>query len=186
MKKGNHTGKEGFTIIETALVLAIAGLIFLMIFIALPALQRSQRDTARREDMTELIASIKKYQTNNRGALPGGTNGVVSYNKNSSAAANTWEGFLRDYMDQNKFVDPSTGGNYRLNVIACGGSKVDASCGNTAKNVIVNIPNDYTAYVILQAKCSGNESEPAVTTNNPRKLAVLYRLEGSGVYCENT
>ena len=35
----------GFTIIEVVLVLAIAGLIFLMVFIALPVLQRSQRDT---------------------------------------------------------------------------------------------------------------------------------------------
>ena len=36
--------KKGFTIIEVVLVLAIAGLIFLMVFIALPALQRSQRN----------------------------------------------------------------------------------------------------------------------------------------------
>ena len=40
-KKDN---KKGFTIIEVVLVLAIAGLIFAMVFIALPALQRSQRD----------------------------------------------------------------------------------------------------------------------------------------------
>ena len=41
--------KSGFTVIEVALVLAIAGMIFLMVFIALPALQRSQRDTSRRD-----------------------------------------------------------------------------------------------------------------------------------------
>ena len=39
--------KKGFTIIEVVLVLAIAGLIFLMVFIALPALQRTQRNTQR-------------------------------------------------------------------------------------------------------------------------------------------
>ena len=32
--------KNGFTIIEVVLVLAIGGLIFLMVFIALPALQQ--------------------------------------------------------------------------------------------------------------------------------------------------
>ena len=37
--------KKGFTIIEVVLVLAVAGLIFLMVFLALPALQRAQRDT---------------------------------------------------------------------------------------------------------------------------------------------
>lgn len=41
--------KNGFTIIEVVLVLAVAGLIFLMIFLALPALQRSQRDTQRKK-----------------------------------------------------------------------------------------------------------------------------------------
>ncbi|MBS7346174.1 MAG: type II secretion system protein, partial [Candidatus Sacchiramonaceae bacterium] len=43
----NKHKKYGFTIIEVVLVLAIAGLIFLVVFIALPALQRNQRDTQR-------------------------------------------------------------------------------------------------------------------------------------------
>ena len=43
--------KKGFTIIEVVLVLAIAGLIFLMVFLALPNLQRSQKDTQRRDDL---------------------------------------------------------------------------------------------------------------------------------------
>ena len=42
--KGIMKNKKGFTIIEVVLVLAIAGLIFLMVFLALPALQRSQRN----------------------------------------------------------------------------------------------------------------------------------------------
>ena len=40
--------ERGFTIIEVVLVLAIAALIFLMVFVALPALQASQRDSARK------------------------------------------------------------------------------------------------------------------------------------------
>lgn len=43
--------KNGFTIIEVVLVLAVAGLIFLMVFLALPALQRSQRDTQRKSEI---------------------------------------------------------------------------------------------------------------------------------------
>ena len=50
MTKSNTKSKKGFTIIEVVLVLAIAGLIFLMVFVALPALQRSQRDTQRRDE----------------------------------------------------------------------------------------------------------------------------------------
>lgn len=61
---------KGFTIIEVVLVLAIAGLIFLMVFIALPALQRNQRDTQRRNDLSRVQTAIQNYQTNNRNALP--------------------------------------------------------------------------------------------------------------------
>ncbi|MBP9552373.1 type II secretion system protein [Candidatus Saccharibacteria bacterium] len=38
LKTPNNQTKKAFTIIEVVLVLAIAGLIFLMVFIALPAL----------------------------------------------------------------------------------------------------------------------------------------------------
>ena len=66
-----HNNKKGFTIIEVVLVLAIAGLIFLMVFVALPALQRSQRDTARRNDLARVDTSLVQYQTNNQGTNDG-------------------------------------------------------------------------------------------------------------------
>ncbi len=66
-----QTHKEkGFTIIEVVLVLAIAALIFLMVFIALPALQRSQRDTARKSDASSVAAAVTSYTSANRGSFP--------------------------------------------------------------------------------------------------------------------
>ncbi len=62
--------KKGFTIIEVVLVLAIAGLIFMMVFLALPALQRSQRDTQRRNDIGIAGAAVTTFRTNNRGQAP--------------------------------------------------------------------------------------------------------------------
>ena len=62
--------KPAFTIIEVVLVLAIAGLIFLMVFIALPALQRNQRDTQRKNDIGRVLTAVQKYQANNRGNMP--------------------------------------------------------------------------------------------------------------------
>ncbi|MBS7346622.1 MAG: prepilin-type N-terminal cleavage/methylation domain-containing protein [Candidatus Sacchiramonaceae bacterium] len=47
--------KYGFTIIEVVLVLAISGLIFLMVFIALPALQRSQRNSQYKNNLSLII-----------------------------------------------------------------------------------------------------------------------------------
>lgn len=61
---------KGFTIIEVVLVLAIAGLIFLMVFVALPALQSGQRDTARKNDVSAVSNAITTYSSVNRGSLP--------------------------------------------------------------------------------------------------------------------
>lgn len=62
---------SGFTIIEVALVLAIAGLIFLVVFLALPALQNSQKDMARREDVGRVVAALQSYKIDNGGDLSG-------------------------------------------------------------------------------------------------------------------
>ncbi|MBS7346754.1 MAG: hypothetical protein KIG14_03510, partial [Candidatus Sacchiramonaceae bacterium] len=50
-------------------VLAIAGLIFLMVFVALPALQRNQRDAQRRQDLSRLMDAVQRRQMNNRGVI---------------------------------------------------------------------------------------------------------------------
>lgn len=185
MKKSVQHNKKGFTIVEVSLVLAIAGLIFLMVFIALPALQRGQRDSKRREDVDTLLTSIKKYQTNNRGALPTGTG---DFNKNDTVGVNdtnTWKGFLKDYTDNN-FKDPSGGEFYRLSVAQCSsGGGNGNTCSGYSSSEIGSFPNDYTIYIVLQAACSGDESTGAVSSSNPRRLAALYRLEGNGVYCAN-
>ena len=62
--------KKGFTIIEVVLVLAIAGLIFLVVFLALPALQRNQRDTQRRNDVGRAVTAVTNYSANNNGQIP--------------------------------------------------------------------------------------------------------------------
>ena len=58
---------EGFTIIEVLIVLAIAGLILLIVFLAVPALQRSSRNTQRREDVGRVSSSATEVVSNNNG-----------------------------------------------------------------------------------------------------------------------
>lgn len=77
MKK--HKLYEGFTIIEVVLVLAIAGLIFLMIFIALPELQRSQRNEQRKRDMGEIAGAIQNYRSANKGKMPESFESIKPY-----------------------------------------------------------------------------------------------------------
>lgn len=74
-----RTDNKGFTIIEVVLVLAIAALIFLMIFVALPALQRGQANTARKNDASTIASAINTYRTNNSGTLPDAAADLDSY-----------------------------------------------------------------------------------------------------------
>ena len=61
---------SGFTIVEVMIVLAIAGLILAVVFVAVPALQRNSRDTQRKVDVGNIRAGINTYASNNKGAIP--------------------------------------------------------------------------------------------------------------------
>ena len=52
------------------IVLAIAGLILAIVFIAVPALQRNSRNTGRRADLGNLRAQFETWVSNNGGKLP--------------------------------------------------------------------------------------------------------------------
>lgn len=60
----------GFTIIEVLIVLAIAGLIMLIVFLAVPALQRNSRNTQRKNDASAVASAIANFISNNGGTLP--------------------------------------------------------------------------------------------------------------------
>ena len=61
---------HGFTIIEVLIVLAIAGLILLVVFLAVPALQRNSRNTQYRTDASRVLAGAHEFINNNASTLP--------------------------------------------------------------------------------------------------------------------
>jgi prepilin-type N-terminal cleavage/methylation domain-containing protein len=69
LKKSNG---KGFTIIEVMIVLAIAGLILLIVLLAVPALQRSARNTQRKNDASSIASAISNSINDNNGTVPGG------------------------------------------------------------------------------------------------------------------
>ena len=96
-----HNLYRGFTIIEVVLVLAVAGLIFLMIFLALPALQRSQRDIARKQDYSTIAAAIQAYKANNKGEFP-------TFEKVGERTGNIspiGKGVLAQYLKETNIID---------------------------------------------------------------------------------
>lgn len=71
-------GSRGFTIIEVMIVLAIAGLILLIVFLAVPALQRNARNTTLKNDASAVAAGITEYVSNNDGAYPAAAAASIS------------------------------------------------------------------------------------------------------------
>src|SRR5580658_8971877 len=70
MKIQKRKLNSGFTIIEVMIVLAIAGLILAIIFLAVPALQRAARNNSRKNDASHLGGLVNQYESNNAGQLP--------------------------------------------------------------------------------------------------------------------
>lgn len=165
MAKKNTNSKKGFTIIEVVLVLAIAGLIFLMVFVALPALQRSQRDTQRRNDMSRFLSQLSSYQSNNSGKVP--------------ADMSKYATFVNDYLKVggDTFDDPSTGSTYVIkNWQKCD----NATCTGSADVNTVGSAAMGDIYVYTNATCEG---EYPKYIQGDRKIAIRLKLEGAGIYC---
>jgi prepilin-type N-terminal cleavage/methylation domain-containing protein len=69
-KKPRSTASAGFTIIETLIVLVIAGLILLIVFDAIPALTRNSRNNQRKQDVQAILGVVSNYELNNSGNFP--------------------------------------------------------------------------------------------------------------------
>ena len=80
----NQRKETGFTIIEVLIVLAIAGLILLIVFLAVPALQRNSRNTQRRNDVQAALGAFQEAMNNNSGQLPATVAAGIAYGFYSS------------------------------------------------------------------------------------------------------
>ena len=187
------TNKKGFTIIEVVLVLAIAGLIFLMVFIALPALQRTQRNTQREDDMARVISAINDYQTNNNGKTP--------FNNLSAGSLET---FVKRYIDKTCENNGTTATN-TTNFKSCGGQFLDpdgqpyqieylGEVNTTTAGVTKIDPGDITEklnngefnhkfYGVTNAGC-GDEGVVEEGTG-VRQVALFFVEEGGAIACND-
>ena len=160
----NPQTTPAFTIIEVVLVLAIAGLIFLMVFIALPALQRNQRDTQRKNDMSRLKTAIDSYKSNNRGNLPWGTDRYGVWSQSDNFGIN----YLK--ADQGEFGDPSSGRYaFGVNYYSIAGGSIYSTFEAQQSHISISI-----GFI-----CDGD----TITSAGSNNYAIRYRLEGGGVCC---
>ena len=61
---------KGFTLIEIVLVLAIAGLLLVIIFLAVSGAQKARRDSQRKNDAARIASQVENYSANNGGVPP--------------------------------------------------------------------------------------------------------------------
>ena len=154
----------GFTIIEVVLVLAIAGLIFLMVFIALPALQRNQRDAQRKNDMAAFLDAYERCRSNNKGVCYSAGGDMGTFNRLANSG----------YINTSEYKDPSSGEFYRVRGTSC-----TIYCGDGWQNVEVG-------QVIVNSGGGCDENGMYDYYLGPKSQATfvfLTRLEGGGYVC---
>jgi prepilin-type N-terminal cleavage/methylation domain-containing protein len=79
---------EGFTIIEVLIVLAIAGLIMLIVFLAVPALQRNSRNTQYRNEASRILSATQEFINNGGGNLPSSSGDATTILSNANTPKN--------------------------------------------------------------------------------------------------
>jgi prepilin-type N-terminal cleavage/methylation domain-containing protein len=174
LKKPNN---KGFTIIEVMIVLAIAGLILLIVFLAVPALQRSSRNTAAKSDAGHISSSINDFLSNNNGTLPGipaGANPPVPVAGNWTTDCATL------------YADSGTLSQYTKTNVPCGGlGKGAANYFEEFGGAIANTTAATDLALVLDtgAVCptTNDSSQVTTTPGTYRQACLLYTIQtGSG------
>lgn len=166
-----YKNKKGFTIIEVVLVLAIAGLIFLMVFLALPALQRGQRDAQRKNQMSLIGAKLEQARANNKGRY------ISDFVSN-----NQFENFVSNYIKpfEDEFKDPTTGKMYEF--IKC---EERVHCGvrkdSTMQSKVDEVLKVGQIYYNSNAYCKDGKMVDG--PGNASTFVLVTRLEGGSTYC---
>jgi prepilin-type N-terminal cleavage/methylation domain-containing protein len=169
MKYNKLNKSKGFTIIETLIVLAIAATIFLVVFLAVTALNRSSRNTQRKDDAAAVIAGFSEYASNNSGQLPTYATFATPPNLILCAVkpcAPTTEAEATakiGYYSSVAFTLSTTAGAVNI---------IPASAGVPTANTVSDTLN-----VITGAICAGNLATAAGAGS--RSVAAVYAIETS-------
>jgi prepilin-type N-terminal cleavage/methylation domain-containing protein len=150
LQKYKAKREEGFTIIEVLIVLAIAGLILLIVFLAVPALQRNSRNNARNNEASRLSSTVTDCLANRNGrpdacATPGDLGLVI--------AGGVMEGYQQ-------FED------------------VDVS--NTNTPTVAPADGEVRPLIRFNLRCNETATEATDTDATGRDFVVLYQAEGAG------
>lgn len=188
---------QGFTIIEVLIVLAIAALILLIVFLAVPSLQRNSRNTQRKSDAANIAAAISNFAGNNNGALP------TASGYDATNDVSTWLLYCNTVATLSGGVTVTAGRSVAYTPAGCNAAtnkNFESSKAGYYKPADNNVWWTNTSGSSITVAAAGSESATAVsknsivvdlgyscnadsnnagTTSNSRSFAVLYVQESS-------
>ncbi len=179
MKNQLKKDNKGFTIIEVLIVLAIAGLILLIVFLAVPALQRNSRNTQRKNDVSKRVSLLSEAANNNNGVLPIGTttpqvirdDRYSQFNVTTDVTNGTDEGMNYNVVDPTGATPPNpfSGDLGKATVIVRNGYKCNPN---------VEAPTDTDGTVTIAAPAADGWINTTGATK--RNVVVIYLVEQNG------
>lgn len=173
--------QKGFTIIEVALVLAIGALIFLVVFLAVPALQRNQRNDARHRDVSNIVTAVSSWAANNTQTNLATATGASGFNEGQNQIDGTTgtgnngngpESALGKYLD-------SVSSNTEEVVVKTFNSSTDVDASGKANAGLYTNDDDQPVKVtvVMGATCNGTTGLQAGAA---RSAAVVGSTETTG------
>jgi len=172
--KRNITIRDrGFTIIEILIVLAIAGLILTIVFIAVPQLQRNARDNQRQAMVARLKTELETFSANNQGQYPFlGANNFYSNCRTDFVGARTCRDWLERYIQNGNvnIKDPTTGQDIDVYIT------INPTLPLSAWHI-------GAVWISVGNRCSGEQFAPGPGGGaNSKSYAIAIALERNGTY----
>jgi prepilin-type N-terminal cleavage/methylation domain-containing protein len=159
--------KQGFTIIEILIVLAIAGLIMMFVFLAVPTLERNTRNAERKHDASLIATNRELYDEETGTAKMEYGVGTCTGNPDDEDGFAT---FCSNITQGLSYYTPS-----------------DITAINNGYTPPTTIPTVTTNTVITETYllCNANLSDATTVNAGPTDAVVLYALELANNQQEN-
>jgi type II secretory pathway pseudopilin PulG len=158
---------SGFTIMETLIVLAVAGLFMLLTLKAIPALQRSSRNDQRKQGVQTILQAVSNYELNHSGTVPTQVDlrtFLNNYEKDN----------MGYYVTGNVVVIPTPNDGAHHDVPKPDGADTgDKDSTDTGHDQVV---------VANHAKCNANNSGASNDGASYSDIVALYYIEAGGSY----
>ncbi|GDX62747.1 hypothetical protein LBMAG34_2810 [Candidatus Saccharibacteria bacterium] len=140
---------KGFTIIEVIIVLVIGAVIMITVFVVVPQLQRTQRNSSRASEARRLLVAMNQFKSEGK---------TYSSGYNNVAACGSFTGSSTTELEYitGKLKRPE-GGDFNVNIRSC----VPISQGGIINSSVLD-----RLYIINGARCNNGVLEVDTNSNS--------------------